>query len=123
MAVSDTTTPGSIAAGSEVNGLNATEVQIGIALAGNVGSGDSIFFGPGANTLPLTQFQLSPVDPDNLGFWLYNHSIMHQQINQVLGTSGYDLLSLDWEDPDQFQQWINENADEHQRICSALGIG
>ena len=123
MQVSDATTPASITAGSEVVNLNATEVQIGLALAGNVGNGDSILFSPGANVKALTTYQLSPVDPANLGVWLYQHSIMHAQINQVLSTQGFDLLSLDWEDPDQFQEWINENADEHQRICAALGIG
>jgi hypothetical protein len=123
MAVSDTTTPGSIATGSEVNGLNATEVQIGIALAGNVGSGDSIFFGPGANVLPLAQFQLSPVDPSNMGLWFYQHQIMHAQINQVLGTQGFNLLDYDWSDPDQLTEWLNQNASEHQTICTALGIG
>ena len=123
MQVSDATTPASITAGSEVVNLNGTEVQIGLALAGNVGNGDSILFSPGANVKALTTYQLSPVDPANLGVWLYQHSIMHAQINQVLSTQGFDLLSLDWEDPDQFQEWINENADEHQRICAALGIG
>ena len=123
MQVADVTTPSAITAGSEVVALNGTEVQIGLALAANVGNGDSIQFTPGTNVKPLTTYQLSPVDPDNLGVWLYQHQIMHNQINLVLGTSGYNLLSLDWQDPDQFQEWINENADEHQRICAALGIG
>jgi hypothetical protein len=123
MAVSDVTTPSAIMAGSEVVALNATEVQIGLALAANVGNGDDILFSPGANVKALDQFQLSPVDPANLGFWLYQHSLMHQQINAVLGTSGYDLLSLDWQDEDQFAEWLNLNGDEHVRICSALGIG
>jgi hypothetical protein len=123
MQVADVTTPSAITAGSEVVALNGTEVQIGLALAANVGNRDSIQFTPGTNVKPLTTYQLSPVDPDNLGVWLYQHQIMHNQINLVLGTSGYNLLSLDWQDPDQFQEWINENADEHQRICAALGIG
>ncbi len=123
MAVSDQTTPASITAGSEVVALNATEVQIGLPLAGNVGSGDSILFSPGANVKALDQFQLSPVNPDDLGMWLYQHQTMHNQINAVLGTSGFNLLSLDWSDPDQFEEWLNQNGDEHTRICSALGIG
>jgi len=123
MAVSDVTTPASIAVGSEVVALNATEVQIGIALVGNVNLGDEIFFGPGANVLPLTQYQLSPVDPDNMGMWFYNHQIMHQQINQVLGTQGFNLLDYDWSDEDQLVEWLNQNAAEHQTICTALGIG
>jgi hypothetical protein len=123
MSVSDTTTPLAIAEGSQVNALNATEVQIGIPLPNNVGSGDNIFFGPGSNVLPLTQYQLSPVDPNNMGVWFYQHQIMHNQINLILGTQGFNLLDYDWSDEDQLQEWMNQNASEHQTICSALGIG
>ena len=123
MAVSDTTAPASIATGSEVVALNATEVQIGLVLAGNVGSGDSILFGPGANVKALDQFQLSPIDPQAMGMWFYTHSVMHAQINQVLGTQGFNLLDYDFSDPDQLQEWLQLNGDEHQRICTALGIG
>jgi len=123
MAVSDQTTPSSIATGSEVVALNATEVQIGIALAGNVGNGDSILFSPGANVKALDQYQLSPIDPTNLGMWLYTHSIMHNQINLILGRTGLNLLTYDFSDPDQFQEFIQANGSEHTDICSALGIG
>ncbi len=123
MTLSDTTTPSAIANGTQVVAFNATEIQMGIAAAANIGTGDNILFLPGANVKALTQYQLSPVDPNNLGVWLYQHSIMHAQINQVLGTQGFNLLSLDWQDPDQFEEWINMNGDEHVRICSALGIG
>ena len=123
MAVSDTTAPASIATGSEVVALNATEVQIGLVLAGNVGSGDSILFDPGANVKALDQFQLSPIDPQAMGMWFYTHSVMHAQINQVLGTQGFNLLDYDFSDPDQLQEWLQLNGDEHQRICTALGIG
>jgi len=123
MTVSDVTTPASITAGSEVVGLNATEVQIGIALAGNVGNGDSILFSPGANVKALTTYQLSPVDPNQLGMWLYVHSIMHNQINLVLGRTGLNLLTYDFSDPDQLQEFLQANGSEHQDICTALGIG
>ena len=122
MAVSDLTTPASIATGSEVVALNATEAQIGIALAGNVGSGDSILFGPGANVKALTTYQLSPVDPQALGMWLYTHSTMHDQINLVLGRTGLNLLTYDFQDPDQFQEFLQANGDEHVQINSLLGI-
>jgi hypothetical protein len=123
MQVSDATTPASITAGSEVVNLNGTEVQIGLALAGNVGNGDSILFSPGANVKALTTYQLSPIDPAALGMWLYNHQTAHNQINAVLGTQGFDLLTYDFNDPDQFQEFLQANGDEHVRLCSALGIG
>ena len=123
MAVSDTSNPTYIPNGAEVVNLNATEVQIGLAIAHNILSGDNILFGPGANVKPLTIYQLSPVDPAALGMWLYNHQTAHNQINAVLGTQGFNLLSYDFSDPDQFQEFIQANGDEHVRLCSALGIG
>ena len=71
----------------------------------------------------LAQYSLDPMDPNNLGYWLYQHQEMHNQVNAVLKTSGYDLLALDWDDPDQFSEWLLLNGSEHQRICAALGIG
>jgi hypothetical protein len=109
--------------GAEVVALNATQAQIGLALTSNISSGATIQFYPGANVKALDQFQLSPVDPNNLGMWLYNHSVMHAQINLVLGTQGFNLLTYDFQDPDQFQEFLQANGDEHVRICSALGIG
>ena len=70
----------------------------------------------------LQQFILDPLNPDDLGLWLYQHQVMHQQINAVLGSGGFDLLSLDWTNPDQFQAWLRQNGDEHVRFSTALGV-
>ena len=123
MVVSDVTNPAAITAGSEVTGLNATDVQIGLVLPNNVSNGDEILFSPGANVLPLTQFQLSPVDPQAMGMFFYTHQIMHNQVNQVLGRTGLNLLDYDWSDEEQLQEWLQANGDEHVQICSLLGIG
>jgi hypothetical protein len=74
-------------------------------------------------TLTLQQFCLDPLDPTNRGNWLYWHQIMHNQANAALGTSGNDLLSLDWDDPDAFAEWLRLNGDEHQRFSGLLSIG
>lgn len=71
----------------------------------------------------LDQFILDPMDPDNLGMWLYQHAAMHDQLNRVLGTSGFGLVDLDWKDTDQFAEWLRLNGDEHTRFCTALGVG
>ncbi len=123
MNASNSSNPTYIPVGAEVVNFNATEVQIGLAIAHNILSGDHILFSPGANVRALAQYQLSPLDPNNLGMWMYNHQIMHSQVNQVLGTQGFNLLGFDWSDPDQLQEWLNQNGDEHVRICAALGIG
>jgi len=71
----------------------------------------------------LTQFLLSPLDPNNLGMWLYQNQESHNDVNAALGTQGYNLLDLDWKDEDQFATWLNLHGEEHQRISAALGIG
>lgn len=68
------------------------------------------------------QFILSPIDPNDLGMWLYQHQTAHDQANEALGTKGYNLLELDWKDPDQFATWLRLNGDEHIRISAALGV-
>jgi len=70
-----------------------------------------------------TQYLLDPLDPNDLGMWLYEHQSAHDQANFALGTQGYNLLSLDWQDEDQFAQWLRLNGAEHQRISAALGVG
>jgi len=71
----------------------------------------------------LTTYIMDPMDRENLGTWLYQHQILHNQINQVLGTQGFDLLTLDWTDEDQLAEWLQLNGSEHQRLSAALGIG
>jgi hypothetical protein len=75
------------------------------------------------NVTGLQQFILSPIDPNEMGQWLYNHQVAHDQANAALGTSGYNLLSFDLQDEDQFQEWLRANATEHVRISGILGIG
>jgi len=80
---------------------------------------------PPATTPPptsLTIFPLDPLDPDNLDQWLYQHSIMHIQMDAVLGIDGYNLLDLDWRDPEQLREWISFNSDEHVIASRLLGI-
>ena len=80
---------------------------------------------PPATTPPpisLNPYPLDPVDIDNVGVWLYNHAVMHAQMDLVLGIDGYDLLDLDWRDPGQLAEWISFNADEHVQACRILGI-
>jgi hypothetical protein len=71
----------------------------------------------------LQQFLLSPIDPENMGLWLYNHQIAHDQVNAALGMQGFNLLELDWRDTDQFALWLRLNGDEHQRVSTLLGVG
>src|SRR5215469_9290123 len=71
--------------------------------------------------LRVEQFPLDPIDPQDLGMWLYNHQVIHDEVNAALGTQGFNLLTLDIKDPDEFAMWLRLNGDEHVRISAALG--
>ncbi len=75
------------------------------------------------NVTGLQTFLLNPIDPNEIGLWLYNHQAAHDQANAALGTQGFNLLFLDIRDPDQFAEWLRLNGDEHLRISGTLGIG
>jgi len=122
MAVVDLTTPATIVAGALVTGFNDTLVSMSVNASATIAIGDNILFGSGVAGLPLDQFILDPMDPDDLGMWSYLHATMHSQINQVLGTEGFDLLSWDWNDPEQFATFLRLNGDEHLRLSTALGV-
>jgi hypothetical protein len=80
---------------------------------------------PPATTPPpinLNPWPLYPFDPDNLDQWLYQHAIMHVQMDAVLAIDGYNLLDLDWRDPDQLREWISFNANEHTQASRLLEI-
>lgn len=112
-----------IPTGTTMIAYNTTQVELSADITGaGVGLGDSIQFAP-ASPVDLQQFILDPMNPNNLGLWLYWHQLMHAQADALLGIEGYDLLGLDWDDPQQFSEWLRLNGDEHTRICALLGVG
>ena len=72
--------------------------------------------------LTLNPWPLDPFDPENAGDWMYQHQVMHAQMDLVLGIAGYDLLGVDWRDPAQLRQFIDFNADEHVQAGKILGL-
>lgn len=71
----------------------------------------------------LQDYVLDPFNPQNIGVWLYQHQLMHENQDAVLGISGYDLLDVDWKDQDQLAGWILLNATEHMQAANILRIG
>ena len=74
------------------------------------------------NVTGLQTFMLHPISDDDVGMWLYWHQTMHNQLNSVLKTSGYNLLQVDFEDPDSVSEWLYLNGDEHARFNAILGV-
>jgi hypothetical protein len=71
----------------------------------------------------LASYVLDPINPDDLETWLYQHQVMHQQMDAVLGIAGYDLLDVDWTDRGQFAAWIASHANEHLQAGQILNLG
>lgn len=74
----------------------------------------------------LQSYVLDPLDPANptsMQNWLYQHQIMHQQMDTVLGIAGYDLLDVDLTDQGQFAAWIEAHGSEHLQAGQILNLG
>ncbi len=64
-----------------------------------------------------------PKDPNSAEAWAYNHELMHQNQNQVLGIDGFDLSTVDWSNRNQVAAWIQLNANEHYQAATILQVG
>lgn len=71
----------------------------------------------------LAENILDPLNPNDIGVWLYQHQFMHDQFETLLGIAGYDLLDVDWENPQELAGWILLNANAHQQAANILNIG
>lgn len=50
------------------------------------------------------------------------HQRMHDAVNAVLGTNGFDLQDVDWKSPAQRQAWVWLHGSEHQSWATKLQI-
>lgn len=70
----------------------------------------------------IDEYSLDPMNPKDLGVWGYQHQLMHNDQNAVLGISGNDLLDVNWQDQGEREVWILLNASEHYRASNILGV-
>lgn len=69
------------------------------------------------------RLDLFPLDPVTLGgTWVYNHAVMHQQINATLGIGGYNLTGVRWDDPGSSLDFFHYNYVEHQQAAQILRL-
>lgn len=71
----------------------------------------------------LPEYILDPVNPEDPGDWEYQHQLMHDGQNQLLGINGQDLTDVNWKDQRLLAAWIQLNMDEHVQASNILGIG
>lgn len=73
----------------------------------------------------LPQFLLDPFDPKNrssMETWAYQHQLMHNNQNQILGIEGFDLTDVNWQDQEERAAWISLNANEHVQASNILEL-
>jgi len=75
--------------------------------------------------LVLDSYVLDPFDPKDDGFetWLYQHFVMHQQMDAILGIQGYDLSEADFSNDTAAAVWTAAHAVEHLQAGQKLNLG
>ena len=71
----------------------------------------------------LPEYSLDPIDPNDTSTWEYQHQLMHDNQNQVLGITGQDLTGIDWKNPQMLEAWVFLNSNEHFQASETLEIG
>jgi hypothetical protein len=71
----------------------------------------------------LVEYPLDPIDVNDTGQWEYQHQLMHDNQNAILGITGNDLTDVNWKDPRLLEGWIFLNRVEHYQASAILGIG
>lgn len=71
----------------------------------------------------VPEFGVYPVRADSLQDFLLENQRWHDATNQVLGTAGQDLTSVDWTDASQRDAWIWLHFSQHSNWAQALGNG
>lgn len=73
--------------------------------------------------LALPEYPLDQINPDDTGVWEYQHQLMHDNQNSVLGITGQDLSEVNWRDPQLLEGWVFLNRIEHFQAANILKIG
>ena len=69
----------------------------------------------------LTDYQVEPINPNDLTDFLQNNSQLHDDANSVLGLQSSNLQDANLQDDREFQAWIKIHAQEHYYMEAKLG--
>lgn len=73
--------------------------------------------------LALPEYILDPINPNDMETWTYQHQQMHNDMDTILGISGFNLDDVDWKNKGQLSSWVALHAAEHLQAANILGIG
>lgn len=71
----------------------------------------------------LPEYSLDPININDTGTWEYQHQLMHDAQNRLLGIQGQDLTGVNWKDQRLLNAWIFLNSSEHFQASNILEIG
>lgn len=71
----------------------------------------------------LQEYQLQPIDFDDIDFWLSANAQAHIDFTNALGQQSSDLAHVNLKDPNAVKNWIWLNFQELFNACQALRIG
>lgn len=70
----------------------------------------------------IQRYILDPIPLNNPGVWLYNHQAAHNVQNGILGITGNDLTSVDFNSPEQVADFVWLHFTEHYQAAQKLGL-
>jgi hypothetical protein len=73
--------------------------------------------------IALPVYILDPFDINNASVWNDQHQAMHNDMDQLLGISPFNLDDVDWKDEKTLASWIFNNFSEHYQAANILEIG
>jgi hypothetical protein len=73
--------------------------------------------------IALSSYILDPFDINNSEIWADQHQQMHNEMDEVLGISPFNLDSWDWKDKATLAGNIWNNFSEHYQAAAILEIG
>lgn len=68
----------------------------------------------------LVENILDPIDLQPNSGWFYDHQVMHNNMDQILGIEQFNLLDVDWDDPGQRLGWLQSHAQLHKQETDKL---
>ena len=73
--------------------------------------------------LALPEYIIDPIDVNDPAQWEYQHQLMHDNQNAILGIQGQDLTGIDWQNLNLLTAWVFLNSSEHYQAANILEIG
>jgi len=71
----------------------------------------------------LTDYEIEPLDSNNLKDFLQNNASLHTDMNGILKLQGIDLFDTDLQKENERSSWIFYHFQEHFSAEAKLGIG